>query len=451
MRHGPVVRSLAIVVVAITLAVTAQAENRFKTLYRFREFQTDGGIPTGALVMDANGNLYGTTIYGGYFYQPFETTCGTVFELSPTKARRGGWEKKTLYKFTGEADGCIPTGSIVLDASGKLYGTAQFGAVAGCPTSFFGSGDVQGCGTVFELSPADGGWTESTIYSFSPKRDAFGPRGLSQDASGNLYGVARRVDDNGAEMVYELSPVGGGVWAEKGLRTFDYSDGLFLNSPLLLDSSGNLFGTATEGGKASGDCTTFGGDGGCGTVFELSPTGGGAWSIDKFALPNTNQGYSPVGSLVEDSMGDLFGAASAGGPEPGGVVFKLLRITGGGWVDSVIHIFGTASGNKGFSPTSLISDGSGGFYGTTRAGGNTGCVVGCGVVFHLTPTAQGGWAETVLHRFTGGYDDSAPNALIRDAFGNLYGTTTGPASAFTSCTLGCGTVFEIVAPDASAK
>jgi len=180
----------------------------------------------------------------------------------------------------------------------------------------------------------------------------------------------------------------------------------------------------------------------------LSPTGGGPWSIDKFALPNTNQGYSPVGSLVEDSAGNLFGAASAGGPEPGGVVFKLSPTTGGGWVESVIHIFGTASGNKGFSPTSLISDGNGGFYGTTYAGGNTGCVVGCGVVFHLALTAQGGWAETVLHTFTDGYDESVPNALIRDASGNLYGTTTGPAYAFTSCTPHCGTVFEIVAPGA---
>jgi len=435
MKYGCVLTKLLMVMIA-GLASMAGAQSQVKTLYRFRGYR-DGGAPTGGLVIDASGNLYGTTYTGGRYY-PLGITCGTVFELSPTTG--GGWKKKTIYEFTGGADGCYPTGSIAIDASGNLYGASQFGGViTGCQwTSTLA---VYGCGTVWQLSPATEGWAESTIYTFTPSI-AFRPTGIVRDANGNLFGTARPPGDKFG-LVYELSPTGGGAWIETTLHAFELSDGVFYDPSLLVDSSGNLFGNAYEGGTLGGSCGSFGGAGGCGTVYELSPSLGG-WSFNRFAIPSTNRGIAPYGSFVEDSSGHLFGVATQGGADSGGVVFELSPVAGGGWTESVIHIFG---GNypKGYWPQGLISDGSFGFYGITNAGGKHDCIVGCGVVFHLVPSAQGGWSEFIVHTFTGGYDEYSPNSLIRDASGNLYGTTQAEHFDFEDCGGSvCGTVFKII-------
>jgi hypothetical protein len=240
MNRNFVLKNLLMVVMAILLTSTAGAQIQFKTLYRFRGYR-DGASPTGGLVLDPNGNLYGTTSTGGRYY-PFGVSCGTVFKLSPTTG--GGWKKKTIYEFTGAADGCYPTGSIAIDASGNLYGASQFGAVL-TDCNWGGTLGIEGCGTVWQLSPSSVGWAESTIYTFN-RNIASRPMGVVQDASGNLFGTAGPPQDKFG-LVYELSPTGGGAWTETTLHTFELSDGVFYDPSLLVDSSGNVFGNAYEG------------------------------------------------------------------------------------------------------------------------------------------------------------------------------------------------------------
>ncbi len=428
MESGKRLKTLVMVAIAMTLTPGAVAQaGQFKVLHEFRG-KFDGVAPVAGLIEDANGNLYGTTIGGGLNNDnTCNAGCGTVFELSPNGG--GGWTKTTLHRFTGNADGGEPVFSLVMDGAGNLYGTNENGGSLLC--------GIPGCGTVFELSPdGSGGWTESTIYSFAPGSGGFSPTGSVQDASGNLYGVTGSGGANYG-VVFELS-LSGGVWTETVLHTFDKSDGFGPNSTLLLDGSGNLFGTTIFGGVLTGACKAVEG---CGTEFELSPAAGGGWNFNEYVFSSPGKGLEPNGTAVEDSARNLFGVTSGGGDTRNGNVFKLTPVAGGGWTESVIHVFNGANGS---GPVGLVPDGHGGYYGATAQGGSANCNSGCGLVFDLTPGPGGGWVETVLHRFSGLYDGSLPNALFVDGNGNIFGTTEGGGS--TACPGGCGTAFEITAP-----
>jgi hypothetical protein len=404
----------------VAAAVPALAQ--FRTLYAFKG-GVDGVMPTDRLVQDSSGNLYGTTLYGGEgndAHSGCQDLCGTVFELS--RLSNGDWQKMTLYGFTGKKDGGNPEGAMAIDTAGNLYGTTQFYAA-------------------FELSPAaGGGWTESTIFSFY-----FGPSwlpdGVVQDASGNLYGIARSSGGDG--ILYELSPVGGGVWTETTLYSFGLYGEFGAPSELTMDGRGDILGASLPG-TVDGLVCYYTVPVDCGTMFELSPESSGVWTFSDFEFPTPNRGGEPSGSVVEDSSGNVFGTTLIGGADGDGIMYELSPVAGGAWKESIRYIF---DGTKGSSPTGLISDGNGGFYGTTLSGGSANCTSGCGVVFHLTQTATGGWTERVLHSFTGGFDGEMPNELIRDANGNLYGTTRAGGSAVCKC----GTVFEIVDPTGSAR
>ena len=434
MKHFQALRNLVMVVIttaviAMTLTVAAAAQARqFKVLHEFRG-NFDGTAPTSALIEDSNGNLYGTTITGGINNSNVcGGGCGTVFELSPKVG--GGWTKTTLHWFTGNSDGGQPTGALVLDGDGNLYGTAQNGGVVGCGGT---------CGVIFKLSPASGPWTESTIYSFTGGSGGFEPSGLVRDSNGNLYGTTGSGGSNYG-VAYELSE-SGGVWTETVLHTFANTDGSLPDSALYLDGSGNLFGTTLEGGVLTGTCKTFGG---CGTVFEISPVSGGGWSFSEHMFTSSVKGLEPYGAALEDGEGNLYGVTStAGASETGfnGNVYKLSPVAGGGWTETVIHVFDSTNGR---GPVGLVADGSGGYFGTTAEGGNPSCQLGCGLVFDLKQTAKGGWEEVILHHFSGLYDGDLPNGLIVDANGNIFGTTESGGS--TACPGGCGTVFEISAP-----
>ena len=182
------------------------------------------------------------------------------------------------------------------------------------------------------------------------------------------------------------------------------------------------------------------------------------WANEQDVLRfNGNNGANPLGNLVMDSAGNLYGVTSNGGGEGGvncslnggcGTVFKLTLNSSGHWIETVIHRF--RAGGDGMWPNFLIMGPDGNLYGTTTVGGGLGgrlCErqTGCGVVFKLTATASGPWTETVLYRFDGA-DGSIPNALAFDASGNLYGTTGGAGGGgVTACAPGggCGVLFEL--------
>ena len=190
--------------------------------------------------------------------------CGTVFELSPPQTKGGQWTYITLYSFKGGKDGYLPSGDLVFDGAGNLYGATYFGGGKGTTCNPY----YQYCGTVFELSP--------------PK-------------------------------------IKGGKWTEKVLHSFaGGSDGANPNGGLVLDSKGNVYGTTYGGGNESGECGSLG----CGTAFELTPPTqkGCAWAenvLHRFNY-NTLDASSPTAGLVLDRNGNLYGTSMSGGPGPGG-------------------------------------------------------------------------------------------------------------------------------------
>ena len=411
----------ALAIFAVTLLVTstwAATNWNEKVLHNFNNNGTDGHFPSAGLILDAAGNLYGTTYVGGaYGY-------GMVFELTP--AAGGGWTEQVLHSFDyNGTDGGYPYAGLIFDKNGNLYGTTDVGGDLACNAPY-------GCGTVFQLTPAaGGGWNEKVLYSFEGNPDGADPyAGLIFDAAGNLYGTTSyggtyRNCRYGCGTVFELTPAAGGGWTETVLHSFDGNpDGANpLFGGLIFDAAGNLYGTTYQGGTYS-----------YGTVFELTPPAGGGWT-EKVLYSFNNDGMDgvwPESGPIFDAAGNLYGTTRQGGTYGGGTVFELTPTPGGGWTEQVLHYFG--NGMDGVIPyAGLIFDAAGNPYGSTEGGGD----YGDGTVFELTPATGGGWTEQVLHSFNG-TDGYCPwTGLIFDVGGNLYGTTTGGG------TYGGGTVFEL--------
>ena len=251
-----------------------------------------------SVTFDASGNIFSMADSGG------KHDGGTIFELSPTTD--GTWQETTLESFTLK-DGAYPAGNAVFDAAGNLYGATELG------------GDFN-AGTVFELSPSPGGtWTYTVLYSFTGKADGYDPSSsVIFDAAGNLYGTTIEGGAFGDGTVFELSPNPDGTWTETVLYSFQGGlDGSFpSSSTLTFDKAGNLYGEAFGGGNDR--CP-----GGCGVVFELSPTGGGSWTESVPGWFNGTDGWSPWQSLVFDADGNLYGTTQDGGAYGDGVVFEL--------------------------------------------------------------------------------------------------------------------------------
>jgi hypothetical protein len=197
---------------------------------------------------------------GTNFSKTCQSGCGTVFELSPVTGM--GWTETVLHSFDENGtDGAFAYGGLIIDGAGNLYGATNAGGTGLCKTSV-----VVGCGTVFELSPAaGGGWTETILYNFLKNgTDGVNPgTGTLLLAGGNLYGTTGSGGTDSVGIVYKLSPVVGGEWTETILHSFQNNgtDGLHPNGNLIMDSSGNLYGTTNSGG------TSVQG----GTVFEITP------------------------------------------------------------------------------------------------------------------------------------------------------------------------------------
>jgi uncharacterized repeat protein (TIGR03803 family) len=406
---------------------------------------TDGANPDGALVADADGNLYGTTVNGGANYN-----SGTVFELSPVAG--GGWTEKVLWNFSASAtDGYYPSGSLVLDADGNLYGTTKDG----------GDAAYCGCGTVYELSPGTGGvWTEKILANFgATSTDGDYPyAGLVFDSKGNLYGTTAQGGTGPSSLtgtVFELSPGAGGTWTRTLLWKFagGTADGATPHGSLILDADGNLYGTTAYGGL-----TPSGSSSGAGTVFELSPGTGGVWTekiLYKFGATSTD-GINPFAELIFDSSGNLYGTTNNGGTvnsgtPNGGTVFELSPATGGAWTEKLLWSFAGQPSDGANPEGGLIFDSKGNIYGTTASGGSS---IDEGAVFELIPANGGPWSEKILHQFAGyaSSDGTDPLAsLVAGIDGNLYGTTSsgglGPAAGDNEYS---GTVFKISLEPAAA-
>lgn len=305
-----------------------------------------------------------------------------------------------LHRFTGarSGDGTLPEAGLVRDAAGNLYGTTQYGGT-GCPI-FVAPLQlvVFGCGVVFRVA-ANG--AETLLHRFgaafpTTKDGKYPVASLLRDSAGNIYGTTRLGGTFGWGAVFKLYPSG----LEIVLHSFtNGADGGQPFGNVIRDVDGNLYGTTAAGGAFKN-----------GMVFKLNTT-------DKETVLHSftggADGREPFGGLVRDPAGNLYGTTAGGGAFGNGTVFKL-DTTG---KEIVLHSF--TSGADGSSPDAgLIRDSAGNLYGATTSGG----AFGNGTVFKLNTTGE----ETVLHSFTGGADGGQPFAgLVRDAAGNLYGTTAG--------------------------
>jgi uncharacterized repeat protein (TIGR03803 family) len=366
--------------------------------------------------------------------------------------------QKVLYAFTGGVDGSVPYAGVIFDPAGNLYGATEFGG-------------LYGKGTVFQLTPSGGAWTETVLYNFTGGSDGDQPiGGLAIDSAGNLYGTAADGGDPFCTCgtVFKLSPSNSG-WTFTVLHAFTGgTDGGVPGSSLRYDGFAHVYGT-----------TVYGGPSNQGTVFYLSTSGGSDFNA-AFALNNGNHpwgginswGYGttynggkyglgnvyewtfahhtvtkhvfnptsaagryPLGELLSQNVGrgsKMYGTTNGGGVGGHGTVYVLTESLYhyDVWGTSVLHSF---SGPDGSSPgAGLVMDAAGNLYGTTTFGGPD----LAGTVFKLTPGAKNKWTHTLLYSFTGGADGGQIySGVVLDSAGNLYGTAAGGGNG--------GVVYEV--------
>ena len=332
----------------------------------------------------------------------------------------------TLHNFTGGMDGANPLADLLLDpATGRVYGTTNTGGAGPhCP---------RGCGTVFSLHSDGSGY--AVIYRFAGgMNDGANPQaGLTIDSAGNLYGTTNNGGTHNLGTIFKLTPIGGGQFTETLLHSFSGADGSHPLARLVLDTSGNLYGTTFAGGAH-----------GRGVVFKLQPSGVES-AIYSFAGAD---GSNPRAGVVLDTSGNFWGTTLLGGSPNLGVVFRLT-FNGNIWSETFLHSFTGPDGANPFAEVTL--DAAGNVFGTAKAGGAPACTfatAGCGVAFEFQPSGNG-FRENTIYAFTGGLDGAAPIAdltLALDSAGNphLYGTASQAGVRGGTCPAkGCGTAFEL--------
>ncbi len=262
-------------------------------LYSFEGGTSDGAYPYSGLVEGRNGNLYASTQGGGLN----SGSWGTIVELTPSSG--GTWTETVIYEFTFDRDGANPYGPLTLDTAGNLYGITT-------------SGGVYGGGTVFKLSPANGNWSETTLYAFTGGENGYASSGgVVFDGAGNLYGTTTTGGYDLVGNVFKLTPAKG-YWNLSTVHNFTGgTDGGYPNGKLVVDHSGNVYGTTTVGGAYE-----------YGTVYELTSTNGEWGETVLHNFTNGPDGQDPYSGLTQDSSGNLYGAAS-GGPNNYGLVFEV--------------------------------------------------------------------------------------------------------------------------------
>jgi hypothetical protein len=378
----------------------------FQTIHQFSQATGDGSNPGSALLFDAEGNLYGVTPNGG-------NGCGIVYELSPPAVTGGEWTETFLHKFESNGDdGCNPSGRLIFDKAGDLFGVTFNGG--GGASGIFETLCSNGCGTAYKLHLADGVWTQTILHHFT--------------GEGAPDGV---------------SPSGG----------------------VAFDKAGNLWGATVFGG--AGNSSTCGdADGGlglCGTVFELTPNANGTvWTESTlYSFVDASTGWNPFSGVIVDAAGNLVGTTENGGIGLQGTVFEITPLGGGKVTESLIHQFdGEADG--AFPNSGLTLGAAGNLYGVVAQGGGKGgenvCTEdsdeSCGIVYKLTPGSGSSFTETILYTFLGGADGAGPgdDVLAFGANGEIFGTAFGGGDFDfnkTSCAAsgslpgGCGVVFAL--------
>lgn len=413
-NHSQTIQTIAVtsaVLAAVVLAFAPSGWAATETVIYSFQNRTDGYSPVGVIMVD--GSLYGTTATGGAY------DSGTVFELVHSKS---GWVKNTLHEFTGGAGGWNPIVGLVADKSGHIYGGAAAQILGGVPGAI-----------VFEISRDSGGERRfGMIYVFT----GYGPSALTIDDAGALYGVTSSgggrgcAFEKGCGTVFKLSPGPNGDWVLTTLHRFGGDDGEDPQAPLLRDAHGNLYGTTQMGGGP--ECPNK--NTGCGTAFELSPSGKG-WKFAVLHRFDGTDGWGPMGPLAMDSAGNLYGTTGSFTGSDNGLVYKLSDGRTG-WKETVLYKFSGPPDASG--PTDGVVFGSDGeMYGTAVQGG----AFYEGAIFELERSGKG-WLESVPFSFdvSDGFD---PGSLISGGDGKYYGTTWGGGNG--NCEgPGCGVVFEFV-------
>lgn len=334
----------------------------------------DGAWPLDSLTLDATGNIYGTAESGGQGQCVKNGQnwlgCGVVFELTQSG---DAWQENVLFSFVpGQVKGVVPVGGLVFDSAGNLYGTTWAPGVAGGPRytrtapnaqpgTYWGCSDPGCGGTVFELSPTNGGWQEQDIYAFTGTTDgSVSYANLIFDAAGNLYGTTAYggntgcVGGYGCGVVFELSPVKNG-WSESVLHDFTGADGANSQASLIFDGKGNLYGTTEAGGASN-----------LGAVFELQPKKRG-WNESVLYSFGGTDGANPFAAVIMDGQGNLYGTTNQGGTGQyaTGVAYELVP-SGNSWKETVLHTFAYPDAQAPAAPLLELTKGH--FYGTAQAG-----------------------------------------------------------------------------------
>jgi uncharacterized delta-60 repeat protein len=346
---------------------------------------SNGSAPQSPLIMDANGNLFGTTASGG------ASQDGTVFEI-----RKGTTTIASIASFNG-ADGKTPEGALVLDSNGNLFGTTV-------------NGGANQAGAVFEVPR--GATTINLVASFGVSTGSNPIGGLTIDSDGNLFGTTSQGSVNPEGSIFEVFAGSSSITT---LAAFN-ANGADPQATVTLDSSGDLFGTTLLGGANDN-----------GTVFELAKNSTSITVLASFV--NTISGAFPAAPVIFDSSGNLFGTATADTSQTSGEVFEIPHGT------TSIHVLATFNGTNGFEPISgLTLDTSGNLYGTTASGGAS----NHGTVFELPSGAN---SIVTLADFNGANGAAPLAGVISDGHGDFLGTTSGDS-------INDGNVFEL-APTAT--
>ena len=392
-RRGTLILLGLIALSLVGFSQPAQCQT-YKVIHNFTGQGSDGADPYAGPTLDSSGNLYGTTYLGG------STGNGTVYRMSP---RGDSWAYVTVYSLKGGSDGSGPAfGSLAIAGDRGLLGTTEGGG-------FFG--------TAFGV--CDCPQRERVLHSFGTGSDGAQPiGGVVLDSAGNFYGTTSLGGAYGNGTVFEAKR-SGLTWAESVIYSFTGGDdGTSPPAGVTLDAHGNLYGT-----------TSFGGANGVGIIYELSHSGSSWKQTVLYTFQGLSDGQNPVGGVILDKAGNLYGTTFDGGNNGGGTVYELSP-SNGTWTFTVLYSF---TGGYGGPYNKLTFDAKGNLYGFTNGEG----LYGFGSVFKLTP-ANGSWTYTDLYDFPGGADGSLPYGSVAvDSLGNVFGTASVGGSDNQ------GLVFEI--------
>lgn len=393
-RYSTVILFALVAMLLFVAAVSQPAHSQtYSVIYNFTDKGSDGASPYGGPVLDQSGNLYGTTYDGGSY------GSGNIYKLAPSGS---SWTYSTLYSLKGIPDGSGPAfGSLAMRDDRVLFGTTE------------GGGDF---GTAFAVCACPG--SEIVVHKFGVGTDGAQPiGGVVLDPAGNFYGTTSLGGVYGDGTIFEEKRSGRG-WTESVIYNFTGgNDGTNPPAGVTLDAHGNLFGTTSLGGANGG-----------GVVYELSHSSTGWTQTVLYTFQGQSDGQNPVGGVVVDEAGNLYGTTFDGGINGGGTVYELSP-SAGGRTFTVLYSFVGGYGG----PYNKLTLANGSIYGFTNAEGAN----GLGSIFKLTP-ANGGWTFTDLHDFLGGGDGALPYGSVAvDSDGNVFGT------AVTGGSKNQGVVFEI--------